>query len=280
LGSGPVGQVIVFYPRDSVSVAQFGPLVEILRRRSTPEGRADTYRLLHTSALNRGRPEEAARWLDSARASDPAGTAFHERAMLLGALVWGEDTTGIAAALAGAPGVNRQVSYALLELARGRPDSADLLAVRLRSDPALRDSIGDNHLRAAALLEAWSAAVRRDAALPTKLALADSLVRGRTAGDEVSAFILARLHEAAGQPERALVALRRRQSVLGDVTPGGLSALLRLEGGLAARTGEREAALRAYRAFLWWYDDPEPSRIPRRDSVRAELAALLKPGVS
>jgi hypothetical protein len=43
---------------------------------------------------------------------------------------------------------------------------------------------------------------------------------------------------------------------------------------LAAKTGDKVGAIRAYRNYLRMRADPEPSRIPQRDSVRAELAAV------
>jgi hypothetical protein len=49
----------------------------------------------------------------------------------------------------------------------------------------------------------------------------------------------------------------------------------RLEGRLAAKLGRKDEAISAYRMYLWWRVHPEPSKIPQRDSVRAELSALL-----
>ena len=68
--------------------------------------------------------------------------------------------------------------------------------------------------------------------------------------------------------------MRRRSSPLGQPSFAGLAESLRLEGRLAAETGDREGAIRAYRNYLRLRSDPEPSRIPQRDSVRAELGAL------
>ena len=270
--------IVVFYPRDSVTIARHPELSDVMVRKTNPgPDRANVFRLLHRTALNHGRPAEARRWLDSARAVDRTGNLDYERGALVGGVVWGDDTTGVGEALTRPSTREAEIQLAVVELARGNPDSAERLAGRLRTDPALRDTIGDVHLRRAALLDAWVAVLRRAPGSADKVALADSLYRGRTGGDELVSFILARLNEQAGQPGRALTALRRRHSILGDVVPEGLTALLREEGRLAARNGEREAAIRAYRAFLWWYADPEPSLIPRRDSVRAELDALLKP---
>ncbi len=148
--------------------------------------------------------------------------------------------------------------------------------VQIRTDPALRDSLIDSHLRMAGVLDAWIAGIRKAPDQGRKTALADSLLRGYQGGVEVFSFIMARLHEEEGNPAQALTALRRRNRLLGDYSPEGLASMLRMEGRLAARTGDRDTASRAYRAFLWWYSDPEPSRVALRDSVRAELEALLR----
>jgi hypothetical protein len=54
----------------------------------------------------------------------------------------------------------------------------------------------------------------------------------------------------------------------------GLAYRLRTEGRLAARLGQRDRAIKAYQNYLLWRANPEPSLIPQRDSVRAELAKL------
>jgi hypothetical protein len=85
-------------------------------------------------------------------------------------------------------------------------------------------------------------------------------------------LILARLLEDQGEPERALAALRRRIFGLGE---SYLPAFLHEEGRLAALTGDREGAIRAYDEYLAWRSDPEPSVQPEVDRVRAELSRLV-----
>jgi len=48
----------------------------------------------------------------------------------------------------------------------------------------------------------------------------------------------------------------------------------RLEGRLAALADDKVGALRAYGNYLRLRVDPEPSRVPQLDSVRAEIRAL------
>ena len=56
--------------------------------------------------------------------------------------------------------------------------------------------------------------------------------------------------------------------------PPFLSSFLREEGRLAALTGDRAGAIRAYRHYLMFRYDPEPSVRPEVDRVRRELAAM------
>ncbi len=54
-----------------------------------------------------------------------------------------------------------------------------------------------------------------------------------------------------------------------------LATFLREEGRLAALTGDRAGAIRAYQHYLALRSDPEPSLKPEVDRVRAELARLV-----
>ncbi len=50
--------------------------------------------------------------------------------------------------------------------------------------------------------------------------------------------------------------------------------LLRLEGQLAAASGDTAGAIRAYRDYLALRARPEAALVPQRDSVRSELGVL------
>jgi hypothetical protein len=110
--------------------------------------------------------------------------------------------------------------------------------------------------------------------------LADSLWVGREGGSVWASFELARLYEKQGRVDRALRAVRRRWLPMGEPEPAGLAESYRLEGRLAALADDKIGAMRAYRNYLRLRVDPEPSRVPQLDSVRAELRALgdLKAG--
>ncbi|HEX6053551.1 MAG TPA: hypothetical protein VFZ21_29985, partial [Gemmatimonadaceae bacterium] len=84
-------------------------------------------------------------------------------------------------------------------------------------------------------------------------------------------LVAARAHEAAGRDREALRAVRRG---IWRFPPQLLSTFLRDEARLAAKLGEREAAIRAYRHYLALRSDPEPELKAEVDRVRAELAKL------
>jgi hypothetical protein len=142
---------------------------------------------------------------------------------------------------------------------------------------AANDSLEGFWHRMLPLGEAMLAAQRRDPAAPRLLDVADSLWRGREGNIEWASMVLARLYQDQGRIDRALRAIRRRYSSLGEPKPMGLAESYRLEGQLAAAAGDRLGAVRAYRNYLRMRVDPEPSRVPQRDSVVAELRALGDP---
>ncbi len=83
---------------------------------------------------------------------------------------------------------------------------------------------------------------------------------------------VARLRERQGNHRAALAAVRRRPYAyhLTDY----LAPHLREEGRLAALTGDRSGAVRAYRHYLALRSDPESALRPAVEAVRAELAKL------
>jgi hypothetical protein len=90
-------------------------------------------------------------------------------------------------------------------------------------------------------------------------------------------LVIARLREARGELDAALAAVRRR-AYIPDLNEHriliALPTSLRLEGRLAALSGDTAGARRAYRHYLALRSDPEPALRPQADSVRRALAAL------
>ena len=109
----------------------------------------------------------------------------------------------------------------------------------------------------------------------SRLLRADSLMRRMPLNyADFWNYDLALAFARRGQYALAAAAARRR---LNDVEPLPRLALsLRQEGRWAARAGDRAAAIKAYRHYLLWRSAPEQALVPQRDSVQAELAALLK----
>jgi hypothetical protein len=85
-------------------------------------------------------------------------------------------------------------------------------------------------------------------------------------------LVAARLHEQRGEVPAALAAVRRRY--YGIATFPHYVTFLRHEGRLAALTGDRAGAIRAYRHYLALRGEAEPAVQPQVRQVRAELEAL------
>jgi tetratricopeptide (TPR) repeat protein len=189
----------------------------------------------------------------------------------------------------------------LWRLSQGQPSSAGQAVARLRAftvddSPESRTS---NSI-CATLLEAKLASSSAPAEARAALERLDSLIRsgpgGSRNGPPVSftlspAYVrsmigvspvgfedfanleVARLRERQGNNRAALAAVRRRSYAyhLTDY----LATHLREEGRLAALTGDRAGAVKAYQHYLALRSNPEPALRPAVEAVRAELAKLL-----
>ena len=83
----------------------------------------------------------------------------------------------------------------------------------------------------------------------------------------------ARLFEQAGDPARALRAVRRHSYELPDYSFVATAA--REEGRLAALTGDKPGAITAYQKYLRFRANAEPGLVPERERIKAELARLV-----
>ncbi len=257
--------IVQYNPLDSVTIAHQAELLDANYRRATTadeRGAVAAYQVM--MLLNRGRPSEARGWLDTLRRVDPEVATFWPA---IGAVYWNEE-------LSDGPAIPDQTGYLsdLWQLSRGDLAAGDHLVARLRAAKG-NDTLTARVLAFASVVEAWLA-VQRGAPTARGLTdMADSMLQGWCCGYMWAR--VARLYEAQGRTDRALRAVRRRWHWLGQPDMAGLAESLRLEGRLAARAGDRAGAIRAYRNYLRMRVDPEPSRIPQRDSVRAELAAVV-----
>ena len=266
---------------DSIGVAHWDTFLRAARPRVTTDDERSLYAWVSlVQALNRGRPAEAHPWIDSVT----PGRRRYYRIMgwLVGADTAGLDAAGrreeqLAASRTGAAGwPSAPFLVEAWKLYGQDLSSVDRTVERLRSDPLLRDTMRENHLVSAQVLEAWSAAVRGSPEARRLLERADSMLLGRGDPITIECFnpLIARLYARLGATDRALSAIRRRSQVGTFLFPQGLAEASRLEGLWAARTGDRAGAALAYRRYLMFRTRPEPSKIPQRDSVRSELARL------
>ena len=87
-------------------------------------------------------------------------------------------------------------------------------------------------------------------------------------------YIVARAWEVNGRPAQALRAIRVRGVGNGSgVTYHAWT--LAYEGKLAAKLGDTEGAVFAWRKWLGLMRDAEPSFVAKRDSVRADLVRIM-----
>ena len=266
LESGPVEvpQGILFFgPLDSVTVAHRDALLGAVHRLSATKPYRNAMAMDRANYLwNLGRPADAAKWIDTMTTLDQRGAG---RQSVLGAFWFG-----------GGPPDTTIMDAEVLDVWRtwrGDPAAGQRLLRRWR-DQAAKDSNNSFLPRAAAIVEAKLAVDRHDPAAARLVDVADSLARGRQGGAAWSSLELARLYERQGRVDRALRAVRRRWIPMGEPEPAGLAESYRLEGRLAALADDKVGAIRAYRNYLRLRIDPEPSRVPQLDSVRAELAAV------
>jgi serine/threonine-protein kinase len=280
---------------DSAAVA-----IRANARRGADWQRSKTY--LHAFEVNRGRP--------SAALGDTAGTdeteygphaALYQR--VLDALYGdGDSVDGANAARELERGATRTdlCVATLWRVSRGALGGAAQVIGRLRrhAPDDSPQSVATNNI-CAALLEAKLAAASRSAAANVALDRLDALMRSGPGGQRNGppvAFTLspayvrstvgispvgfedfvnlevARLRERQGDLAGALAAVRRRgySYHLTDY----LAPHLQEEGRLAALTGDRAGAIKAYQHYLALRSDPEPALRPAVEAVRAELAKL------
>jgi serine/threonine protein kinase len=84
-------------------------------------------------------------------------------------------------------------------------------------------------------------------------------------------LVLARTFDALGDPQAGLRVIRRRQP---NNPAYFLATILAEEGRLAARAGDRDGAVRAYRHYLVLRTDPDPELAAEVQQIREQLATL------
>jgi DNA-binding SARP family transcriptional activator/tetratricopeptide (TPR) repeat protein len=264
----------------------------LLNRATTKTERGNALLWQYVLAMNSGRPREAlaaaterARALDDVSPDritdalywqgDPGAAATEVRVRTRRGRVLASDADERRAQYDDIC-VVQQWSLAHGEHGTARTDIARLRAAAVPGLPAADSMlVAARTSRCADLLEALLATVTRQHTGATLVAQVDSLSRRNPSGwSETFNLVDAQLLEAQGNLPGALAAVRRRVYGLGKRRY--LSTYLRVEGHLAARVGDTAGAIRAYEHYLALRANPDPPLRAERDSIRAELAQLVR----
>lgn len=275
--------------------------VRILSARAiTPSQRWHALMWRQHLELNRGRPDTAEVIARSMNDIDPRAT---DRLRVYAGLYWGgqpEAAESAASRLidrAGGPlpGARRSRSAQLRDLCAAeqwklrnrRVGTAPAAIRRLRSSRPERDgAVPTREARLCALvLETLLSVETGHEEAPRLIRSLDSLMLTGPVGLETGTslpssgfdyvnLLLSELLEAEGRPDAALRAVRRRPYIFATSSVRFLSSYLRQEGRLAARLGDRDGAIRAYRHYLTLRSGAEGAAAQEVATVREELAAL------
>jgi serine/threonine-protein kinase len=266
-----------------VDIRGAGELIERWRREAvTGEERNASNTAMYAHLLHIGRPQLALSFLESTPPlqrnvrlgydglfsdgdSSAAATAVNALARDLGSSltatarweVWGRYLVGQHALDQGKVGLAER---AIADLAASRvPPNTEWAAAPTKAF--------------ALVLESQLAARQNSPRAAELLARLDSmLLAGYVSVGLSGNLVAARLHEQRGELPAALAAVRRRVFDLDD-HPAYVT-YFREEGRLAALTGDRAGATRAYRRYLAVRVDPEPRLQSQVAQVRAELRAV------
>ncbi|MHB1168428.1 MAG: protein kinase domain-containing protein [Longimicrobiales bacterium] len=257
---------------------------ERLERVATVNDRFFTYLALHAYALNRGHPAAALTWTARLREGQP-DRDYYLRLRVLDALYADGDRTAAAEAAALLAAISseelrserderRRMNRCVLaqwQILHEEPHVAPYTAARNDDDPIV--------LRiceaAAAALQETVAAGQAGAAVATLDSLIDAGPFDMPVGDfgiDYANIALARAYEAAGAPDRALDAIRRRIYFLGWQT--GLATSLREEARLAIAAHDTAGALRAIDHYLALRSAPDSSLRAETEAMRRDRARL------
>lgn len=257
----------------------------LLRRSGSKVDRARAIVMTQNLALNRGRPRGFVQLLDTIL--DVQGAAYRNRrfrvvydmfwdAHGLGAQAARQIERNAVAALAADPAIQSvRVLGDLFVAAQWRLWRGDTVQVARIVELLRRATVRDSWFASrVVLLDALLASAARR---PDALALinrVDSIaLQGCCESAHYANLVLARLRKQAGDAPGALRAVRRARWYF---PPEYLSSSLREEGRLAALSGDRKGAIRAYRHYLTLRSAPEPELRADAEHVRAELARLEK----
>jgi tetratricopeptide (TPR) repeat protein len=292
LPAGDLQRIAVWSQSRGVGLTDGDTATKILLRRAvvSAERRVGTQQRV-ILLLNRGRPAEANRVLSTYELGfgRNQGVGGVREFQTYAGLYWDGDSATAGAAvrrleayLKGAamgPGEVGDPQTANCALAHWRVATRDFKGARLALTTMRRERFHPTPAGTmaspicAAVVEAQLEA--GGASNATALARLDSLLGApsnfRDQLIPIGNLVSARLHEARGETHTSLQRIRRR-----TVWSQYLSTQLRDEARLAASTGDRAGAIRAYRHYLALRSEPEPRLRPDVESMRRELARLAQ----
>ena len=288
--------MLVIMQMDGVGLGDADDAAAALRHRSNaPEDRLSVASVLWDLALTRGRPRAALVAGRAWRAAGGAGSDYLERTIgqalfadgdreaaqaALRALVDRSDPRANNAQTGGAEIQSALCARSLWDVLHGQTAAtrAAIGTLRMPAMPHDTNGVVGKSAMCAATLEALLTATTKSPEAASALWRLDSLASRGALSFPVTwlgaeNLVIARLLEARGDVPRALAAVRRR--VYGGLYPTTfLAPSLREEGRLAALSGDREGAIRAYRHYLALRASPELAHQADVQHIRDRLTAL------
>jgi tetratricopeptide (TPR) repeat protein len=268
-----------------VGMSQVTGLLERARRAAlTAEERAMVDWDMYAHLNHLGRALQASSMLPSLEGAGrhllPASVGLFgdgDSAAMLESIAVLERAVGSALATTDEETVNNRYLVGQYAFARGRTREVRGVIADLRRAHVPRDTSTSSPEAYAVILEAQLAARHGSSDAGRLLAALDSiLMRGPYLPSVAGNLVAARLHEQRGELAAALAAVRRRAFDIVDFPE--YVTYLREEGRLAALTGDRVGAARAYHRYLAIRIDPEPQLRAQVAQVRADLAAVEQGG--
>jgi DNA-binding SARP family transcriptional activator len=288
LGPASLRAVAMASQFDVVALDDGARALRLLRNHAQPRPSPDLALAEHSLALNQGRvraAQEATSRLVSAGADRPelrlrVLDAIYGDADSAAAREAAETLTAIQRASGDARrGSSRAADLCVIaqwELNIGNAAAAESLSRELRAEEfAPGAAVWASPRACVDLIDAAVAVATDRPDADARVAALDSLAfTVETAGDAAAyaPLWIARMHEALGENELALRALRRRPYM--SDWPRYLAPMLREEGRLAETVGDIPAALEAYGAYLKLRQSPEPALRAEADEIRAAVVRL------
>ena len=273
-------QTEVMRPDDAIRVTRVAA-----QAATSASARASYLRQMAGALDNAGRPVEAA---EARRRADAADGLYSERIF---EAIYGD---GDSADGARGVGVLKQrvargelspvetvqyiCAFAHWDLVMGTPPDASLTVLhRMADDPTSSPQVVGGATWCSAAVETTRAVKRRSPDAPRLVALLDSMSRAHPITEAPimlsSNLLLVRALEAVGDYRGALEASKRTHAM-----PLYWASRIWAEAHARQMAGDRAGAIRGYQQYLRLRANPEPSRRPQAEAVRAELTRLLGKG--